>query len=444
MSAQEEIPPNHPAAEQAVIGSMLISAEAAIRARQILNVRDFYDERNRKVFAVIGEMMDGQGVVSIDILTVTEELRFRGMLDGADELTAGFLANTVDKVVSSAHVEHYANIIKRASLERQISATLYDLRQERTPEKISRLGRLISAAETLSAYDILEFQSGELQAAVEFIIRKEEPGLPVGFPQIDEVFVGARGGDLVTVGARTSGGKTALMTKLLMNFASRGIPSLYITTEMTTRNMLSRILPAAARVPAARFITKKFDDGDITAIHEAVDTKLSSMPVKIWGRPRVSLQEIRGATLKAGAKVVFIDHLQRCRYPKGDNRAYQVQDFMAELKTFLLDANVIGFLACQLDRQMDKEPKRRPTMADFRDSGAVEHESDFCFLMWRPTKDRLEGPPAGPGNVALELIIAKQRNGPAPEFGWLQLNKQFVEVCERLDVPEQEELQYGG
>lgn len=440
----EQVPLHHPLAEQAVLGSMLIEAEAAIRARQILEPRDFYDEKHRTIFKAVVEMMDGAGALGIDTVTVTEELRAQGKLEEVGGQSA--LAEIVTKVVSAAHVEHYANLVRRASLNRQVDEDLYELRENKTPKRVAELGRKIMAMESLGAYDILDFQT-DLEAVIQ-VIEKEDPGLPLGFPHLDGLFVGQKKGDITAVGSGTGGGKTAFLTKTAVNLAkmpesqARG-GVLYITTEMSKVEMLFRILPMETGIPSDRFIRKTLTKEDLGHIVEISSDRLSKLRLKIWAKPRLSLEDLRGVVLHTRADIVIIDHLQRCRYPKADNRTYAIQEFMSELKTFSQEAKIRTMLGVQLDRNLYRDLKKRPTLADFKDSAAIEQESSNAILLWRPPASLLEGPDPDKGSIAMEAIFAKQRNGPAPEIGWLQLNGKLVEISERYEQTEvQEEMKY--
>lgn len=437
--AEEKLPPQAPEAELAVIGSMLIEREGALVASRLLKPGDFYMERNRALFEVMAGMLDEPGTSALDAVTVSSrlrELKLYKELGGA-----AYLLDAAAKTVTAAHVEHYAKFVRRASLDRQIYAQLGRTNAERTRENVTKLGALIQEREGLVSYDALDFEQ-DLNEAIERLLERMPAGYLSGFPSLDDLVTNFQPGDLGTIGARTAGGKTALMTRMAVNLALAGVPTTIQTTEMDTLQMLLRILPMMTGIPAATFRQRRLSSDQLQVIIEVAGSKLSRLPLRIVAKPRLSIEDVRAITHQTRAKVVFVDYLQRCRFPKADNRAYAVGEFMAEFKTFLSEAGVLGFIGCQLDRGMDKNKSAAPQLADLKDSSSIEHESTHVLLMWRPNRNELKGPPPDEGCVGLEGILAKNRFGPAPRTLNLQLKSELVEVCERLanERPQQEEL----
>jgi len=421
-----DIPPNAVESERAVIGSMLIERRACDRARLYLGVGDFYSELHQTIYKAVDAIINRDPHAVIDTVLVHQELKENGNLGEAGGMK--YLVECTKFVSTTAHVEHYARLVKKTSLQRQITVQLHKTHSQKTPENVEKLGRLISAAESLGAGRIFDMRE-DLADAITEILEKREMGVKTGFDDLDDALLGFERGDLITIGARTSGGKTALMTRMAVNMASRGDEVLYITTEMKTPSMIERILPMATNIPLWRFRKRDYSNGQMEAVTKTSAEYLSGLSLRIYDNPRPNLSDIRAAIVRSGARIVFIDYLQRCRYPKADNRTYQIQELMVGLKTFAQNSNVTIVIACQLDRQRDRSPKNAPVLAELKDSGAIEAESDVVLLMWTPPKELWKGPVIGDGCIPIEMLIKKCRNGDASTACHLELKKELIKIA---------------
>lgn len=421
---------NYPEAEKAVLGAMLIEHWATRRALQLLKPGDFDDPAHGMIFTAISEISDESPDLQIDVTTVMSYLRKVGAMErvGPSRLT-----ECIEAVVSTSGLEHYIKFVKDASIQRQIDKQLDTTNGDRSSENVKALGDLIIELQGNRGVKIFDMRE-DLGPMIDEILDKPEPGILTGIGAVDEVIGPLKPGNLWTIGARPGGGKTALMTRLAGDIAAQGIETLYLTTEMTVKEMVQRLLPMATGIPHSKFRSASFNKDDYGKI-TAVCDDLSLLPLKIMGRSRLSLDDIRGAIFQAKPQVVFIDYLQRCRMPRAENMAYQIAEFYAELKSFLLEVGVIGFIGCQTDREVDKLPNVSPTMSHLKGSGGIEAESDGVGLLWSPPDEvsskRMGWVPPSPGCIAFDFIIRKNRNGYKDVHADLQLNGSLIKMCER-------------
>lgn len=442
-------------AERAVLGCMLVEAPAAREATDRLEAADFFLESHQHAFKAAAAVLERDR--SVDVVTLSEALRADGklqLINAADGNGSGigYLTRCIDTCVTTAHVKYYAQLVKEASYDRQLVVQAHRFLQEKTPEAARRLQELLVALHGVRHDRILDFRK-DLPEIIEELQNSLPPSVDLGFPGLDDALGGVEPGDLVTVGARTNGGKTAIMTAAAYSLASRGEPVLYVTTEMTRTQMVCRVLPMAARIPSWKFRKRKLEAADWAKLQAACADRLSKMPLMIHGKSVVGLDDIRAAAAQTKAKVVFVDYLQRCRLPQGSKeRNYQVMDFMVGLKSFAQEAGVVVVIGCQLARQMDKAPDVEPENADLKDSGAIEAESDQVVLLWKPTDKQLRKDPEwtdpGHNKVCLSVKVSKNRHGRVGYRGNLLLDTMLVEVCEReaaaVVQPRQESLGLGG
>lgn len=420
-------------AERAVIGSMLIDASAADKARLALDPEDFWVEEHREIFAAACALRDEQQPV--DTVTVIERLRLSDRLAAAGG--ADRVLGALNAVSTSAHMPFYIKIVRQASLQRQFDTQVKIVYNEQTPANVQRLDDLLMQIHGEGVGRIVDFKSDDINEIVEAILSKPVQGYQTGFFNLDNALNRLEPGDLVTIGARTSGGKTAMMVQTMVNMAKAGVRCLYLTTEMDDVQLVKRILPGFSKVPAFRFRGGDLTDFEKEAVRRASYGGLHGLPIKIMAKPRMSLKDIRGALVKSDCQVAFFDYLQRAKFPKAESRVYEIEEFMVGLKTLARSMDKTIVTAVQLDRQLDKNPTLPPKLADLRGSGAIEAESDTVILLWRPpdivANKRVDWVPPSDGCIAIEANVEKNRHGPAPATIDLELNGQMVQMAERAE-----------
>ena len=430
--SEEKVPPQALIAERATIGSMLIEQQAVHRARLHLEAGDFYSENNRTIFKIICEIMDEDAGLVPDPVVVAERLR-EGKNVG-EGVGTKYLSECVEEVSSASHVEHYAKIVRHTSLDRQVNKQLHITSRDKTPENVSKLGDLIFAFRGVRGSPVINFET-DIEAIVEEILSKKEEVIDTGFFELDCMLGGMQEGDLMTIGSRTGGGKTAFMVRMACNAAMEGWSVLYATTEMSAKQIVMQILPMASKIPAHKFRSNKLNEDEKMLVNDLAVNELKKLPIKVLDRSRLSIQDIQNVVTSHQPHIIFVDYLQRCYLPKAESRNYQIEEFMVQLKSFSQDVGLRTVLGVQLDRGMDKNPNRPPELSDLRGSGAIEHESVQVGLLWEPPeavlKKRFDHVPPQDGNVAMEFRIAKNRFGAAKVAVDLEINKEMIEILER-------------
>ncbi len=452
--------PAAPDAEMAALGSAMIERWASMKMLQMLRREDFYDDRNRLVYDAIAAVADRAPESVCDMVTVKEELRrktwFKSVGDGKgdikdkattalDEVGGGaYIAQCFDAVSNAENVELYCKYVKESSLEREIHRQITTTAGDPTSENVKKVGDLILALQGTRGGSIFDMRE-DLGPMVEKILQEPERGTPTGFQTFDFLTNGGPvAEELITIGARPGAGKTATMLKMACNMAEAlalaGNPNkecvLYLTTEMTVKSLVQRILPMVTGIPHRKFRSGGLDKAEIGRVMDVCGDGLDTFPLKMMGRSRLSIDDIRGAIFQAKPKVVFIDYLQRCRLPKADNMAYALQEFMADLKSLMVDCRIAGFIGCQADRELDKFPDQPPMMAHLKGSGGIESESDMVVMLWEPTQSviakRFDWVPPRDGCKAIEGIIRKARSGADNVAFDIQLEGELIKMTDRL------------
>ena len=420
--------------ERAVIGAMLIGPEGVRPAMDILAGKDFYSLANRVVFeaaCVIAARTEGLGV---DMVAVGGELSRTGKLGEVGGRQ--YLAECQGIVATTEHAADHARAVLTASLVRQIDRQLDVTAQDKTDDNYRALGELFAAKAAVFRSSLFEFRR-DLPPAIEALLKpKTATALSTGLPSLDKRLGHLKPGDLITVGARTGVGKTALMSRLAVAYAAKGSATLYATTEMSEGDMLTRILPMALNIEAWRFRANRFEEHHAATLRAEAKGALSQLPLSILGRPRLALSDIRSAVNESSPTVVFVDYLQRCKFPKAESYPQAITNFMADLKTMAQESRVVIFIGCQLSRLMDKMASVPPTLADLKDSSGIEAESDVVCLLWKPPPEMLikRTKPVEGSNIGLDLIIAKHRHSEQGMAVELELEAKYVKMLDAQEI----------
>lgn len=429
-------------AEKAVLGSMLMDTAAVDKALDALTPEDFYQGANRVIFTAMQEMVEAGSAV--DALLVTDALRKQGTLGNVGG--ADYLLGCESEVSTADHVAHYARLVREAALERAIGRQLTTTNGDRSPENVSKLGELIAARDGLRTAKAFDFRQ-DLGAALIELFEHADPGVLTGFPVLDDLLCGLHpaDGDLMTIGARTSGGKTATMCAMAVQMAGRGVECMYLTTEMSESQLVHRVLPMVSGIPAWKLRRRQLSDREKEQLVDAAKEKLEHLTLKVIGKSRPSLADIRSIVVANRPRVIFIDYLQRLKFDSREVRAYAISDLMRDLKSLAQQFSVQIVIGCQLDRARDKNPGLPPTLADLKDSAGIEAESDQVLLLWKPLEAELvkrpDWVPPPSGCVHVECLVAKNRHGPANVAADFMLNGELVQMIEREVKLAQGELQ---
>ena len=419
-TALERIPPQNLDAEQSTLGSMLLEKEAIYKGAEILRPDDFYREAHRVIFEVVVHLANkGEPV---DLITVSEELKQRGMLDKVGGVA--YLTQLVNFVPTAANVEHYANIVAEKSLLRSIisvATNIVKMGYEGTEEVDVILDRAekeifeISQKRNVKGFVSLRSILVETFERIEKLYESKGgvTGLPTGYPDFDRMTAGLQPSDLIILAARPSMGKTTFALNLASHAAVEvKVPVVIFSLEMSKEQLALKLLCSEAGVDNQRIRTGTLRDDDWPKLSHALG-RLSDAMLFIDDTPGISALEIRAKARRIkseyGLGLIIIDYLQLMQSrSKSENRQQEVSEISRSLKALARELDVPVIALSQLSRAVEQRADKKPTLADLRESGSLEQDADIvCFLYredyYNPETDRK--------NIT-ELIIAKQRNGP--------------------------------
>ena len=413
------VPPQNLEAEQSVLGSMMLSADAIADVVEVLHAQDFYRSVNGRIYETMrGLYAKGEPV---DIITVVEALERASALEDIGGRL--YLRDLVDQVPTPASAAHYARIVSDAALRRRLisaAADIMDLayvgRDDADAVADDAEQRIYDVArrEDRDEIAVLRELVDQAMLDLESIQNRESAytGLPTGFRDLDGLTSGLQPGNLVIIAARPGIGKSSLATNIARNVAVAGEPVALFSLEMARFEIGMRMLCAEARVPWDRIRAKRVGPDDWTRVVAAAET-LHEAPLSIVDAGNVNIVDIRAKARRLkgsrkGLSLIIVDYLQLMTSPaarRPDNRQQEVAEISRSLKLLAKELEIPVLALSQLNRNPEARADKRPLLSDLRESGSLEQDSDLVMFIHRDDAD-----PAKKNQA--DLLIAKHRNGP--------------------------------
>lgn len=441
----DRTPPHNTEAEQAILGAMLLEKEALITASERIKPDDFYRPSHQKIFQVMLEL--GERGEPVDLITVTAELQDKKLLEEIGGVS--YLSDLASAVPTAANVEYYSAIVEEKAMLRrlirvatQIASTGYSASEEVTEilddaeKKILELSNRRTSSAFIPIKDVLM----ETFERIEFLFhnRGGMTGIPSGYSDLDRMTSGFQKSDLIILAARPSVGKTAFALNVAQNVAIRATETVAIfSLEMSAGQLVQRMICAEANIDAHRLRTGMLEEEDWEKLTMGISA-LSQAPIYIDDTPGITVTDIRSKCrrLKAekGLGMILIDYMQLIQgRGRGDNRQQEISEISRTLKMIARELQVPVIALSQLSRAVEQRQDKRPMMSDLRESGSIEQDADIVAFLYR---DDYYNPETEKKNI-IEILIAKQRNGPTGkvELVFLKNYNKFVNL-DRTHEPE--------
>ena len=429
-----KLPPTDNDAEEAVIGSLLIDGTSIFQIADFLKASDFYFESNRLCYeAAIGLYQRDEAINNV---TMAQELSRQSKLDAVGG--AARLSYLISVPATSLDIEHYARIVYRLSIMRQlinagqqISAIGYEAAPDveeglaKAEGVLFRLRRgggsndLTHIREVLDKYFEVTPPSEDRAERLTFI--------PSGFAGLDEMLNGLQRSDLVIIAGRPSMGKTSLALNIARNAAveHRATVALF-SLEMSRDSLVTRLVSSESGINARRirFGEHKTEDEE-RKVMEATGV-LSEAPIYIDDTPMIRMAEMRSKALRLnyerGIDLVILDYLQLMQGEssgRGENRVQEISLISRSLKALAREIDAPVVAVSQLSRAVEWRASHEPQLSDLRESGSIEQDADVVLFIYRDEyyyKSEEEWIAAHPDREypreEADVIIAKHRNGP--------------------------------
>jgi replicative DNA helicase len=420
----DRTPPQDLAAEQCVLGAMMISKDAIADVVETLRGADFYRPAHEQVYDAILDLY-GRGEPA-DAITVAAELTKRGEIGRVGG--APYLHTLLASVPVAANAGYYAEIVREKGILRRLAdasirigqmsyaaqgdvdlivdraqAEVYAVTERRASEDYKPLSELMQP--TLDEMESIESRGAGLS------------GVPTGFAELDDLTNGLHPGQMVIVAARPGAGKSTLALDLARSASIRnGLTSAIFSLEMSQIEITMRLLSAEASVALGHIRGGKMTEQDWSRVSTKMG-QVSEAPMFIDDSPNLTMMEIRAKARRLkqrhDLKLVVIDYIQLMTSGKKvESRQLEVSEFSRQLKLLAKELEVPVVALSQLNRGPEQRTDKKPMLSDLRESGSLEQDADMVVLLHRPDLYDKESERAGEA----DFIVAKHRNGPTKDI----------------------------
>jgi replicative DNA helicase len=430
----EPLPPHNREAERRLLGTILAHNRGLDEVLQVLGGAEaFYVFGHRRIFDALVELIT-HGKPA-DVITVSELLKTRGHLDEAGGYA--YLVGLWDeRDGSAAQLAAHAEIVRGRHVVRRVIHAATEIQRAAwsgagADEVLEGSQRWLLELTGLAAPGELVGQEAAVREYLAALDREGgAEGTPVltGWRQLDAVTGGFCPGELVLVGARPGGGKSAFLVNLTVRVARRGEEVLFLTLEMSRLEQVGRQVALRSGLGGWRLRQRAFNPGERESILAAAED-LARLPIVYDDHPDQTLARI-GADVRrrkaAGTlRLVVLDYVQMIQGggPR-EARHEVVGSFSRYLKLLARQAEVPVVAAAQVNRESEGRADRRPRLADLRESGSLEADADTVLLLHKP-----EDADAARAVDLLEVEVAKNRSGPTDRLT-LAHRKALFEVCD--------------
>lgn len=437
--------PQNIEAEKSVLAACMLNQEAIEEVATKLKPENFYRPSHRLIFEGMLDLYVRH--IPIDQIALADNLNASGQLEASGG--KAYLVELADNTFALTNWRNHTEIVKRTAILRdliyasaEINALAYDAPDDlgvvvEEAEKI-----LFNVTEKRVASEFEKMDSLLTEAFEEITKLAEQKskiaGVPTGFKDVDSLFYGLRGGDLIILAARPGVGKTSFALNLAVNAAKAGSTVAFLSLEMSASQLVQRILCAEARVNLSRLRSGNVQEGDWSAIADASNT-LSKLDLYIDDTPSLSILELRAKARRELRDrengLIIVDYLQLMQPPqtrRDGNRAVEVGEISRGLKVLAKEMDMPVIALSQLSRQVEMRGKKRPMLSDLRESGSIEQDADIVMFIDR-SMDEIEAESDGrPDMGTAELIVAKHRNGPTRDIP-LAFNPEYTRFMDFID-----------
>jgi replicative DNA helicase len=426
----DRLPPHSTEAEEGVLGCILLSpndcmGECIEKFKSGAEV--FYDLRHQTIFTALAQMYDARE--AIDIITLQQRLKDQQLLEQVGGVA--YLSSLPDKSPSAANLTYYIDIVKEKFLLRRmiqvctgVVSRVYDYEGEidALMDEIERdVLRISESRVEAHANTIKELVKKAINTIEDFHQRQGVlTGIGTGFHDLDKMTSGFHGGEMVVIAARPSMGKTSLAMNIAEHAAiEQRLPVGVFSLEMTSESLVLRMLCSRSRVNLRNVRDGFLAERDFPKLTGAAG-KLANAPLFIDDSSGLSILQLRAKARRMfqqyGIKLFVIDYLQLLHSTsrRAENRQQEIADISNGIKALAKELNVPVIVLSQLNRELERDKDRKPRLSDLRESGAIEQDADVVGLLYKPKAgdDDESGAQAEEEAVPVNLLIAKQRNGP--------------------------------
>jgi len=422
--SNERLPPQSREAERSVLGSMLRDNQVINDIVQIIRKEHFYFDAHQKIYQAMVDLYDAHQ--PIDLVILAEKLKTQGFIE--DVGGYGYLGDLWEAAPTAANGEYYARIVREKGIIRALIHASTDILRD-AYDQVQPADELLAKAER----DVMEIaeqgvtgttstlQQALNEAYARLDARKkgghsDVSGIPSGFVDLDHLTAGLQNNELIILAARPSVGKTAMALNIVRHIVvEERIPVFFVSLEQARIELAERLLVAQARVDSHKLRKGALNGDEMQRLMEA-GSLLHQAKLFIDDTPSQGMLRIaanaRRLKMREEIRLVVIDYLQLIDPEnRRDPRQEQVAQISRRLKFLARELKIPVIALAQVNRSSEDRQDHRPRLSDLRESGSIEQDADTVLMLHRPGKAD-----SAVEDNTIEVIVAKQRNGPTGEI----------------------------
>lgn len=458
----DRLPPHDSDAERGIIGCALLSPRDALPQiiarfgdREVL-----YDLRHETIVSQLIAMFEQD--MPVDMITFTSRLRMFDMLEQIGGIP--YLNDCENSVPSAANLPTYLDIVQEKYEQRRMIQVCTETVQrvyEHQGENEQLIGdferqalqvRLQRQTESRGARELVHAS----MAMIEQYYQRQGVigGIPTGFCDLDRMTDGMHGGEMITIAARPSMGKTSLAMNIAENvILQQNLPVGVFSLEMTAESLMTRMICSNARVNLRNVRDGFLAERDLPRLASSAG-RLASTLLRVDDMAGLSIQQIRARARamwqQYGIRLLIIDYLQLSNSTSESakrQREREISEISGGCKCIAKELNIPVIVLSQMNRDFERDKNRKPRLADLRESGSIEQDSDVVGFLYKTRHDDDDDVPGEePDGIPVNLLIAKQRQGPVGDIRLVFLKnftrfESAARVCNDDDVPPERQEQ---
>lgn len=413
------LPPQDVEAEASCLASILLSREALLKITGILESDDFYIDSYRMIYEAILSL--DKKNLPVDLITLKQQLVDQNQFDkiGGDAAIVELYRSSS----TSANAQFYAGRVKELSLRRKLIAVssdvidkCYDMSKDtnelvdEVEHDIFRVTDKRITTDFRSINDVLLETMENIESMFE--TKKPVTGISSGFEDLDSMLTGFHESELIIIASRPSMGKTSLALNIANHIVLKEKKSaLFFSLEMPAIQLGMRLLCIEAMIDSQRVRTGHISAEELKRLYSVAGV-LEKTPIFIDDSPAISMFELRSKARRMAQKeklgIIIVDYLQLITSSIKMDRHLQIAEISRSLKQLSRELSVPVIALSQLSRAVETRVDQRPQLSDLRESGSIEQDADVVIFIYREEKVKKDSERKG----RVDLIIAKQRNGP--------------------------------
>jgi replicative DNA helicase len=418
--------PHNFLAEKIILSCLLINSEAIEIMKKTVSAEVFYFKNHQEIYKAIIFMSKNN--IPIDILTLLTFLQDHGLLQKIGGLKV--LIELLSQNPNIVYLEDYIRLIKEKYIRRSLIKLGYETINSSYITNLS-IENIINELENKLLQITNQIKTEKISSSAELVLsifselkqkslNPKLSGVTSGFSDLDSLTQGFQKSDLIILAGRPSMGKTALSLNIAANLIKTSkLPVLFFSLEMSKEQIMYRLLAMETNINQMKLKSGKLYHDDWIKLTKMLKV-ISKFPLFIDDKFDLTIQDIRSKIKtilfeQNQLGLVIIDYIQLLQSPKlsNENRVQELSSITRSLKTIAREFNIPIIGLSQLSRNVENRINKKPILSDLRESGSIEQDADLVLMLYKNTSnDELKAKKSYQTSQVIELIIAKQRNGP--------------------------------